>query len=149
MRRHNGLVLLTLLACCATARSDPLHESAIAPTGLSAAQARQVLRIVLRHEHFPLGKAGFHIETLASRLRSHWQFSVTFESPQAAATTMLGAFAVSRMTGDVWETNRCRRYDFAQLRQWQARIMARTGGSFASEADDRRQLGCGRTDIDP
>ena len=133
---------LMLVAWCAVASPAPLDESTVQRTGLSAAQARQVLRVVLRHERFPVGKAGFYIETLASGNRGYREFGVTFESPQAAATTVLGAFAVSRMTGDVWETNLCKRYAFPELEQLQARIMKRTHQTFATEVGERRKLGC-------
>lgn len=87
-------------------------------------------------EYIPAGNAG------GPPNRGFYTFSVTFDSPKAAATDVVGAFAVSRLTGDVWETNLCKRYAFPALRAAQRRIMARTHGSFRAETAARQGLGC-------
>jgi hypothetical protein len=67
---------------------------------------------------------------------------LTYDSPKPGATQVLGRYAVGRLTGDVWETNLCKRYDFPSLKRVQAEIMARTKKTFADESDARRGLGC-------
>jgi predicted nucleotidyltransferase len=57
------------------------------------------------------------------------------------ATQVLGHYAVSRLTGGVWETNLCKRFDFSKLRRMQAQIMQRTAKSRADEVEARRGLG--------
>jgi hypothetical protein len=64
------------------------------------------------------------------------------ETPRAGATEALRLYAVSRRTGDVWETNLCQRYDFPALRAAQDKIQQITGHSLADEQDARQGLGC-------
>jgi len=130
------------LAACAAQGASALKTDAIEPTGLTTQQAQQVLMIVLEQERFPVAQEGFFVEALSPSEPGYQDFGVTFETPKAAATTVLGAFAVSRMTGDVWESNLCKRYDFPELQALQAKIMARTGKTFSSESHERRGLGC-------
>lgn len=137
-----ALLAFALAACAAQAGSSPLRVEAVQQSGLTSEQAQQVLMVVLEHERFPTAKEGFFIEALTPSQPGYQDFGVTFESPNAAATTVLGAFAVSKMTGDIWETNLCKRYEFPELESLQAKIMARTGKTFAAESKERRSLGC-------
>jgi len=115
---------------------------------LTADQARQVLIVVLKHEKIDIKKDGmdidgpFKVDSGIPSQRGFWEFGVTFDSPKYGATQVLGRYAVSRLTGDVWETNLCRRYRFPKLGKIQAAIRLKTGKSIADEKDARRGLGC-------
>lgn len=123
------------------ARPVPLTASQVQTEGLTSAQARQVLVMVLKHEKLFMNKPGFNIEDIEF-VPGYVNFHVTYDSPKAAATDVIGAFAVSPRTGDVWETNLCKRYEFQALKRVQGTIMQRTGKTFASEVGERRGLGC-------
>jgi hypothetical protein len=119
-----------------------------APGGLTAEQAKAVLIVVLNHEGYLLNKSGMDIDgplqidpSIPSE-RAFWEFGLTFDSPNAGATKVLGQFAVGRLTGDVWETNLCKNYSFPSLKRLQRKIMETTKRSFADEAEARRGLGC-------
>ncbi len=135
-------ISLALITFAITADAAALEQAAIAKSGLTVEQARQIMMLVLKHEHFPLNKDGFYVEALPNSEPGYQDFGVTLDSPDAGATTALGSFAVSRMTGDVWETNLCKRYNFDELRQLQAHIMKRTGQTFKTERAKRLGLGC-------
>jgi hypothetical protein len=66
--------------------------------------------------------------------RGFWEFGLTYDSPKLGATQVLGRYAVSRLTGDAWETNLCKRYDFPSLKRIQSAIMARTKKPLPTKA---------------
>jgi hypothetical protein len=144
-------VLLVILAFATTAghaaggekamTPGPLNASQVQADGLTIDQAKQVLVMVLKHEKLFMKKPGFNIEDIEF-VTGYVNFFVTYDSPKAAATDVIGGFAVSPRTGDVWEANLCKRYDFPALKRVQATIMQHTGKTFASEVSERRGLGC-------
>lgn len=145
MQINNALcIFLVLAACSAIAKSDGFQADAVQATGLTTEQAQQVLIVMLKHEKLLMTKPGFDIEALRSSHPGYQDFGVTYDSPKAAATDVIGWFSVSKMTGDIWETNLCKRYAFPQLRRIQAAIMKRTGKTFASKSEvtARRGLSC-------
>jgi hypothetical protein len=130
---------------------DPsiLDLGQIAPEGLSRAQAKQVLIFVIKHQtEVKLGMAGILID---GDLRDqngnpptpgYLDFSLGYDDPKAAATSYMGLFSVSVLTGDVWETTRCERYASPALQRIQENIMKQTGKTLADEKVQRRGLGC-------
>ena len=110
--------------------------------GLSTKQAKKMLVMVLRHERLMSDQPGFNIEAIEKSVPGYIIFFVTLDSPRASATNVIGSFAVSPLTGDVWETNLCKRYTFKALKKIQAEIILRTRKTFASEVNERRHLGC-------
>jgi hypothetical protein len=128
---------------------DILDLGQIASEGLSRAQAKQVLIIIIKHQKIVrLGKAGVFID---GDLRDengnpphpgYFDFALGYDDPKAAATGYMGTFSVSILTGDVWETNRCERYAFPALQRIQENIMKQTGKTMADEKMQRRGLGC-------
>lgn len=145
MQIKNFLFLFLALAVfSATAKSDGFEPDAVDATGLTTEQAQQVLIVMLKHEKFPMKKPGFYIEALNPNQPGYHDFSVAYDSPKVGATDVLGWFAVSKMTGDIWELHSCKRYAFRQLRRIQAAIMKQTRKTFASESEVtlRRGLGC-------
>lgn len=119
----------------------------VAKTGLSMTQAESLLRLVIRHQGYTTARPGEAIERLRLRDGSdphpgYLDFSFTYESSRAGATAVLGVYSVSPLTGDVWETNLCRRFSFPRLAMAQQIIQARTGRSFDDERNARVGLGC-------
>ena len=109
--------------------------------GLTAEQARELLIMVLKHENLFIDKPGFNIEHIEF-VPGYANFHVTWDSPEAAATDVIGEFAVSPRTGDVWESNNCKQYSFPELKRLQAEVMKRTGWTFSGELKEREGLGC-------
>ncbi len=147
MKRYGVPVVFLILSAALPAENLPLDAGHISKDGLSREQARQVLTMVLRHEGYKLGKPGMYIEDLKITAGNdphpgYFDFGLSYDTPKAGATAVLGSYAVSRMTGDVWETNLCKRYSFVKLRRLQKIISERTGKSFAGEDKERSGLGC-------
>lgn len=142
------LRLLFFLGYVGLAQSAELTSAPIAKDGLTGDQARQVLIVVLKHEKFQLNKQGmaidgpFKVDQSIPSQRGFWEFGLTYDSPKYGATQVLGRYAVSRFTGDVWETNLCKHFDFPALSRLQARIELNTGKTRNDEAEARRGLGC-------
>jgi hypothetical protein len=114
---------------------------------ISEGEARSLLLLVVRQEGYTLEKRGMGLELVTTRSHQpvhsgYFDFSLTFETPRAGATEVLRLYAVSRRTGDVWETNLCQRYDFPDLKAVQKRIQQRTGYTLADEQGARQGLGC-------
>jgi hypothetical protein len=142
------LLLFFALISSAFARTPAFDIGTVLESGLTGEQAKQVLIVVLNHEKYQLNKTGmdidgpFKVDPNIPSQRGFWEFGLTYDSPKYGATQVLGRYAVSRLTGDVWETNLCKRYDFPKLRQVQAAIMEKTGKTRADEVEARRGLGC-------
>jgi hypothetical protein len=142
------LYALCIHAHAGDAPADPLAAARIAAQGLTREQAQAILMLVLRHQHVP-AKPTLEIEHLVKNgskpedIRpGYYSFGVTSDSPNMGASNVWGMYAVSRYTGDVWESFSCRRYRFAKLRRLQATIMKKTGKSFLDERQERLMLGC-------
>lgn len=141
-------LLFFALFGAAIAHDTALDATKVSRHGLTGAQARYVLKLVLEHEGYDLNKRGmdidgpFKVDPAIASQRGYWEFGLTFDAPGYAATEVLGRFAVSRLTADVWETNLCRRYDFPALSQLQTMVMRKTGKTRADEIAARRGLGC-------
>ena len=106
-----------------------------------------ILRVVLKHQRYDPNKLGMDLEALHKKDGNDphpgfYDFRFTYDTPASGATEVLGAYAVSRFTGDVWEVNLCKRYSMRDLKKLQKIIMDRTGRSFASETKERLGLGC-------
>ena len=142
-------ILLSLLgAHTAPAAEISLRSNRIAQSGLTTPQAKELLKLVLRHEGYDWKKRGMFIDDDlkasdgAAPHPGYLDFALGFDSPKAAATTFLGYYAVSQKTGDIWELNLCKRYEFSELQRAQKIVMERTRTSFYDERIERRGLGC-------
>jgi hypothetical protein len=149
MKRCWGIAcLLLLLSASAIAGGQAaLDADKISPQGLSRDQAEAVLRVVLKHQRYDPNKLGMDIHALHKKDGSDphpgfYDFSFIYDTPTSGATEVLGAYAVSRFTGDVWEVNLCKRYSMRDLKNLQKIIMERTGKTFAGEKKERLGLGC-------
>jgi hypothetical protein len=147
MKRLAFVLLFILIASSVFGKQAAFDPTRIAQNGLTKDQAKQVLLIVLRHEGYKLTKPGMYVEYLRNEqeedpYEGYFNFSLGYDSPKAAATDVLGYFAVSKVTGDVWELNLCKRYSFPELRRIQKTIMMRTKKTFSDEKEQRLSLGC-------
>lgn len=128
----------------------PLRPDSVAKSGLTVKQAEQVLIIVLKHEKYNISLMGTFIEDHSDEGRyppfvpGYYDFGVGRDTPEAGATDPFGFYVVSVLTGDVWEINACKHYNFPELRRVQKAIMKRTGKTFADEKAARRGTGCTR-----
>lgn len=143
-----GLGLLLSAEALAAGQAASLQPTQIAPSGLNQEQAQQVLRLALKHQRHDLNRPGVFID---GDLRDdqgrpphpgYFDFSLGYNDPKAGATEYWGLYAVSVLTGDVWEINRCERLVFVELKHLQGQIMARTGKTQADEEAQRQGLGC-------
>lgn len=119
----------------------------VGSSGLTRAQAQQVLLVVLKLR-FKLDLPGMLIDSDISAANGqpmrpgYVDFALTYDSPDAAATDVLGTWSVDILTGDVLDNTRCRRYRFAALVQLQKAIGARTGAKLPPQAVALRRVGC-------
>lgn len=150
---NNRLVfrgLGVLLACAAfsACAAAGLQPAQIEHSGLTREQAQQVLLVALKHQDYQMDKPGVFVdgnlldENGKPPHPGYFDFSLGYEHPKAGATEYWGLFSVSTTTGDVWETNSCKRLDGSELRALQGQIMDRTGKSLADEQAQRLGLGC-------
>jgi hypothetical protein len=139
--------LFYLFVTLATAQAQPIAATQISATGLTRDQAQQILKIALKNRGYDFGKIGMSVESLrkpdgTDPHKGYYDFSLSYDTPASGATEVLGAYAVSSMTGDVWELNLCKRFSNPELREQQKVIIRETGTSFAAERAARLGLGC-------
>jgi hypothetical protein len=129
--------------------SQSFKPKNIESTGLTAEQAKQVLLVVLKHEGFKMSDRGMWIdgpwrgEEKGTLYRpGYYDFGVVYSNRKAAASNVLGHFAVNALTGDVWNTVRCKRYGFPGLTEIQTAISSQTGKALVSEDVAFDEVGC-------
>lgn len=136
-----------VFAGSAMAGEPGLSPDQIAATGLTKPQARAVLVVVLQHLKFKLNAPGMFLDgdlgkSGAPIRPGYYDFSLSYDTPKAAATAYLGYYSVNIMTGDVWESEQCEHYSFPALRKLQKNIMRRTGTAMLPEDKARAGVGC-------
>lgn len=148
-RKIAALFLLACLLAGSRVQAEPLDAANIQASELTAEQAKQVLTVVLKHLHYKMSNRDLWIDgpwpgdEKGTLFRpGYYDFGLVYSNPKAAASNVLGHYAVNATTGDVWETERCRRYRFPALSAIQERISARTGRQLASDAIARGEIGC-------
>jgi hypothetical protein len=120
----------------------------IQSAGLTKDQAKEVLVLALKHDKYNLSKRGVFIDGDLKDANGnpahpgYYDFSLGYDSPKSGATEYMGLFSVSVLTGDVWETNTCKRLGSRALKRLQTVISHKTTKTFADEKDARRGLGC-------
>lgn len=145
--------LLGILVCIAAPSSFANQLSFVAGdvpiTGLTKEQAKQVLMLVLRQDKYHLSKnSGMYIDGDLQtpdgkpNRPGYYDFSLSYETPEAGATAYLGYYAVNIKTGDVWEVESCVHYNFQALRRIQREITRRTGTALTNEKTARDEVGC-------
>jgi hypothetical protein len=149
MKLRIMILTLALAAAQLCRAQETFDPGQISSNGLSRGQARVVLLTVLKQQHHDPSKVGMSLEALQRKDSNdphpgYFDFGLSYDSPNAGATQVLGAYAVSRYTGDVWETNLCKRFSSRDLKKLQKMIMEKTRKSFSSERTERAGLGCSR-----
>jgi len=139
------IALAISVACYAGAPG--VDTGSFDPAGLTEAQAKELLNLVLHHERLVASGVTVDFERLLGDdghdlHPAYFTFGVSTDDPRSAATSVVGLIAIGRMTGDVWELNLCRRYSFPELRRIQKAITQRTRKTIAAEKEQRRGLGC-------
>ena len=140
--------LIGLFAAAAMATPLPKGADDVAASGLTKAQARKVLIVVLKHEKFRLADPGMYIDgdlqgpNGEPNRPGYYDFSLSYENPKAGATAYLGYYSVNIKTGDVWEVESCVRYQFPALGAHQREIVRRTHTPMADDKSARDEVGC-------
>jgi len=125
-----------------------LNPSDIAKTGLTKEQAKQVLILVLKHEKYHLSAPGMVIEDDLHgpngevNRPGYIDFSLSYDAPDAGATAVLGYYSINVLTGDAWEVEDCKRYQFPALSQLQREIQIQTGVTLAPAKVAHQEVGC-------
>ncbi|WP_248804343.1 hypothetical protein [Pseudomonas sp. MWU13-2100] len=147
--RLQALVVAAALLACSPVFAESLNAESIRPSGLTADQAKQVLLVVLKHQHYKMSNPDMWIdgpwqgEEKGTLFRpGYYDFGLVFNNPKGAASNVLGHFAVNILTGDVWETESCERFSSATLSGIQKRISVQTGKKLANEKVARSEIGC-------
>jgi Effector immunity protein Tgi2PP len=143
-----GLLLAGAAISPAIAQSAaPSSAQAPAPAQhrLTTRQARQLVLLVLRHDHIDLSDT--HIELNSMDLghvfiHGFVSYSIIRESTTPGPDETLRRYAVSRGTGDVWEINLCTHYDFPQLTRLRQSLIGQAVASGADIAAQSKELGC-------
>lgn len=116
------------------------------PLTISAAEARSLVRVVLRHEKIHLSSRYCELEQLdkdgKAFVADSYSFGAFCDYPNTAATTPFGLYVVSPRTGDVWEFNRCQWFSFPELRRLQRNIMRRIHATAAEQSKYRERTRC-------
>ncbi len=150
MRKMTRKLLLTtaFLACAANAQTGLLANEQVTKSGLSKQQAKQVLIVVLKHLKFKLTKEGMYIDDDLSDSHGnpihpgYYDFALTYDTPKAAATDVLGTYSVNVLTGDVLDNTLCKRYSFPNLMRVQKEISKKTGVALLPKKAALQQMGC-------
>jgi hypothetical protein len=147
--RLQALVVAAGLLACLPALAGSLNTKNVRPSGLTADQAKQVLLVVLKHQHYKMSNPAMWIdgpwqgEEKGTLFRpGYYDFGLVFNNPNGAASNVLGHFAVNTLTGDVWESESCKRFNFPALSGIQKRISAQTGTKLVSEEVALSEIGC-------
>ena len=108
-------------------------------------QARKVAILVARHDAIALDT-----DTVVDSMDGNGAFvpgyfsfiiiAVDQHSPGKDKT--LAMYAVSSQTGDTWELNLCKHYDFPELERVQKSIRKKTGAHMGDEAAALKSMGC-------
>jgi hypothetical protein len=116
--------------------------------GLTSEQAKKILIFTLKHEGYKLSRAGVFFdgplvsENGSPYIPGYYNFGLGYNDPDAGAVDSWGLFAVNVSSGEVWETNKCKRYSFPALHRIQRRVRAKTQITEAEERIQRRGTGC-------
>lgn len=119
------------------------HASLPSPS-LSNHQARQIVRLVARHDRIDLSDTRVEMNSLdltSPFIPGFASFIFIREASTPGPDQTLRRFAVNRHTGDVWEMTRCRRYDFPALENLQRAFVGHLPAPAAIAAESR-ELGC-------
>ncbi len=112
---------------------------------LTQGQARQLARLVARHEHINLNNQWIEFDSMdvgAAYLPGFSSFIVVRDASTPGPDTTLRRYAVNRKSGNVWEMTLCRRYDFPALAALRKKLTGLAKASKAEDLAERKELGC-------
>lgn len=138
-----GLAMALGSACSFPATAQP----AAARHQITMGQARQIARLVARHDEIDLSDT--HIEFNSMDLGSAFipgfaSFIIIHEASTPGPDETLRRYAVNRHTGDVWEMTLCTRYDFPALARLRGTLAGDAATTTAEVAAQSRELGCSK-----
>ncbi|NHZ39308.1 hypothetical protein [Massilia aquatica] len=128
------------LLTCSLAFAVELNTKNVKPSGLTVAQAEQVLRVVLKHEGYKMSDPHLWID--GPRPGSPPFIPGYHSYGLAYVNNTQGHYSVNIFTGDVWQTESCTRYIFPALSRIQRRISERSGKTLLSDEEARSEVGC-------
>ncbi|MGO9405581.1 MAG: hypothetical protein ACLPVW_19160 [Terriglobales bacterium] len=135
-----GQLIAVALTCLA------LRTANSQETTISVAEARSLVKIVLRHQGFPSLSHYCQIESMDKEgepfIPDYYSFNASCDFPNTAATSPWGEYIVSPRTGDVLEFELCKWFRYSDLRRMQKQIVLRTHATEATEAQYRGKIGC-------
>jgi hypothetical protein len=132
-----ALLLALGLSTALAATPAPGHR-------ITMAQARQIARLVARHDHIDLSDTSIELDSMdlgAPFIPGYASFSVIREADTPGPDITLHRYAVNRQTGDVWEMTLCTRYSFPALIHM-AQSFTGHGVSAAQIEAEGKELGC-------
>jgi hypothetical protein len=150
---HRSLVPLLAIVAAAGATLFPgAASSQSARHQITPRQAHQIASLVARHDEIDLSDT--HIELNSMDLGrdfvpGFYSFILIRESTSPGPDETLRRYAISRRTGDVWETNLCTHYDFPELTHLQREFSGRTVPDAAEISTQSKRLGCSKQEPAP
>lgn len=124
-----------------------LSPAAFAAAGhmLTQSQARQLARLVARHEHIDLNNEWIEFDSMdvgTPYVRGFSSFIVLRDAATPGPDKTLRRYAVNRRSGNVWEMTECRKYDFPALAALRRQLTGHAEPDEATDAAERKDLGC-------
>jgi len=145
-----GIVLVAASLAGQTSPKPPLKKesakSAAPVQYVTSEEARKLVTMALKHDGHDPEMPGLVLTEITDAtgrdaFTGFRMFSLAFETENGGSNN-IATYAVSKKTGDLWDSDRCVRYNFPELKAEQQKIMKRTGSTFESEAMERKAL-CG------
>ena len=145
----DGVIIIMVVAAvlaCSPVLAEPINPKLldaknIQPSGLTPDQARQVLAVAVKHEGFKISRPDMWFE-------GPWQVEGKpfhpgyYDFGLLSPINVQGHYAVNPLTGDVWQTELCKRFSFATLSKIQKRISEKTGKKLVGEDVASDAIGC-------
>jgi hypothetical protein len=113
---------------------------------ITSEQARRVALLVARHDSINVDDVDIVVDSMDGNgpfVPGYFSFIfIAVDQHHPGKDHTLGMYAVSPRTGDTWELNLCKHYDFPELLRVQRAIRKKTGASVADESASGKVMGC-------
>jgi hypothetical protein len=113
---------------------------------ISSAQARSVALMVARHDSINVDDPDILVDSMDGNgafVPGYFSFILIAVDPHVPGKDhTLAMYAVSPRTGDTWELNLCKHYDFPELERVQRSIQRKTGSHLSDETASAKTMGC-------
>ena len=133
------LILLAAAMCLGTEINAGSEQ-------ISPAQARSVALLVARHDNINVDDPDIVVDSMDGNgafVPGYLSFIIIAVDPHVPGKDhTLAMYAVSPRTGDVWELNLCKHYDFPDLVRMQHAIQRKTGSHLSDETASAKSMGC-------